>query len=107
MPESKILVIVEEELYQPVPDWLNKCFLEKALRRYWKTTDINVTSFHIGPATAKGENFASCMFRVRAVYDTENEVNLRSVSVYFSDSNRLFSISESDRGKFYCENCIR
>lgn len=54
----------------PIPNWLNKCMIEKALRRYRNDDLLEVDSIEIKPATSKGENFASLMFRCRATYTT-------------------------------------
>lgn len=54
-----------------IPNWLNKCMIEKALKRYRNDDFLEVDSIEIKPAIAKGENFASLMFRCRATYTTK------------------------------------
>lgn len=49
-----------------VPAWLNKNFLEKALRKYFSSQTITIQSYLIEAATGKGENFASAMYRVKS-----------------------------------------
>lgn len=49
-----------------VPAWLNKNFLEKALRKYFTSQTITIQSYVIEAATGKGENFASAMYRVKS-----------------------------------------
>lgn len=47
------------------PDWLNSDFLEKHLQKYFDNTQIRIVSFELKPATAKGENYASTLYRVK------------------------------------------
>ncbi|KAJ6636145.1 hypothetical protein Bhyg_14732, partial [Pseudolycoriella hygida] len=61
------------EHYLPIPDWLNQQFLEKSIRKHSKRDTIFIQSFSIVPATAKGENFASAMFRVKVSYHFGDE----------------------------------
>lgn len=62
--------------YLPVPEWLNRNFLEKSIRKHSKKDLVHIESFTIVPATAKGENFASVMFRVNVHYHYGDEVIL-------------------------------
>lgn len=58
------------EEYEPAPNWLNKSFIESALKQYRNDDTLQVDSIEIKPATAKGENYASLMFRCKANYTT-------------------------------------
>lgn len=60
--------------YLPIPEWLNQTFLEKSIRKYSKKDFVSIQSFTIVPATAKGENFASIMFRINVNYHLGDEV---------------------------------
>lgn len=64
----------ESECMLEVPAWLNKNFLEKALRKYFSSQTIAIQSYFIEAATAKGENFASAMYRVKSTCSGLNEV---------------------------------
>lgn len=57
----------------PIPGWLDQSFLEPALGNYLDDKVV-IESFAVEPATGKGENFASSMFRVKAIYSSEKEV---------------------------------
>lgn len=46
-----------------IPNWLNAEFLEKHLKNYYGNDGIKVISFVMRSATAKGENFASSIYR--------------------------------------------
>lgn len=54
-----------------VPDWLTPGFIEKHLKNHYKNDAIRVTSCHIQSATAKGENFASQIYRVEIRFDED------------------------------------
>lgn len=60
--------------YLPIPGWLNQNFLEKSIRKHSKRELVHIQNFNIVPATAKGENFASVMFRVNVDYNFGDEV---------------------------------
>lgn len=47
------------------PSWLSVKFIENHLRKYYKNDEIQVCKFDVQSATAKGENFASLIFRVK------------------------------------------
>lgn len=66
-------ICCEFDNFAPIPNWLNKSMIEKALKRYRKDDSLEVDSIEIKPATAKGENFASLMFRCRATYTTSDQ----------------------------------
>lgn len=51
---------------EPVPEFLNREFLEKAIKSYEKDETIHVENFEI--AAAFSEHFASEMFRARITY---------------------------------------
>lgn len=57
----------------PIPVWLNKQIIENALKQHQNDNSLQVDSVEIKPATAKGENYASLMFRCTAVYGSKNE----------------------------------
>ncbi|XP_060647596.1 uncharacterized protein LOC132785490 [Drosophila nasuta] len=54
--------------YHPAPQWLTVPYVENILRRYKKDDDLNITDISIKPATAKGENYASVMTRIKVDY---------------------------------------
>lgn len=55
-----------EENYLIIPEWLNRTFLEKSLRKYFANPSLTMDTFRIEPAIPKGENFSSAMFRVKS-----------------------------------------
>lgn len=63
-----------QEHYLPIPTWLNQCFLEKSIIKHTKNNSVKIQCYDIVPATAKGENFASVMFRVKVSYHNGDEV---------------------------------
>ncbi|KAH8359982.1 hypothetical protein KR093_009933 [Drosophila rubida] len=54
--------------FHPAPEWLTVPYVENILRRYKKDEDLNITDLSIKPATAKGENYASVMTRIKVDY---------------------------------------
>lgn len=67
----------------PAPKWLGNDFLEDHLRIYYNHTEIKVISFDVKPATGKGENFASLIYRVNAKFNapSKSEPSKQEVSV--------------------------
>lgn len=62
--------------YLTIPKWLNRTFLEKSLRKYFSSPTISIVTLHIEPAIAKGENFASAMYRIKTTCAGIKEVYL-------------------------------
>lgn len=56
------------ENYWTPPEWLNEEFFLNILRTTEKDPSIILTSFNMRPAIAKGEHYASCMYRVKISY---------------------------------------
>lgn len=50
------------------PIWLDACYVQKVLQKSQKDESIEVSSIAVKPATAKGDNYASDMHRVRVVF---------------------------------------
>lgn len=67
--------------------WMDCSFLQKCLQRISddKTT-INVIGFSVAPATKKGENFASDIYRVSVHFtdDKSNDINGVSSAIFSS-----------------------
>lgn len=53
------------------PKWLNKEFLEKHLRNYFNYQKLAIDNFEVKPATAKGDNYASDLYRVKVTFAEE------------------------------------
>lgn len=47
-----------------VPNWLNAEFIEKHFRKLYRNLAIKISRFAVRSATAKGENYASSIYRV-------------------------------------------
>lgn len=58
---------VDYEDYLPVPAWLNAEFLAHAYGENLGMA-VRIVRFNVVPATAKGENYASAMYRVTLAY---------------------------------------
>lgn len=58
-----------------VPKWLTGEFLEKKIRNNFNNNELKVVDFDIEPATAKGENFASHLYRVKIKFINEPTKN--------------------------------
>lgn len=56
------------ENYWTPPEWLNEEFFVNILKTTEKDPSIILTSFNMRPAIAKGEHYASCMYRVKISY---------------------------------------
>lgn len=57
-------------------NWLDSMFLQKCLQRICNDrATINVMGFDVAPATKKGENFASDIFRVNVQFTEDHQSN--------------------------------
>lgn len=54
-----------------IPKWLNGDFLQRHLQSFFADKQITVVNFEAKPATAKGENYASYLYRVKVTYSDE------------------------------------
>lgn len=62
-----------------VPTWLDKSFLEHAYGAHLGEP-VHIESLAIEAATAKGENYASAMYRIKTTYSTQQDVNILHIS---------------------------
>ncbi|XP_060646222.1 uncharacterized protein LOC132784555 [Drosophila nasuta] len=53
------------------PEWLNAQYFEEVIRQYEKIPEVKVTDVKISPASAKGDHYASVMFRGKISYTTQ------------------------------------
>lgn len=53
------------------PKWLNSDFVESHLQKRFNNKQLRIVGFEIKPATASGENYASCIYRVKVTF-TDN-----------------------------------
>lgn len=63
------------------PKWLNKCFVESHLQNYFSSKNLKIVRFNVEPATAKGENYASDLYRVKVTFSE----NLNGVAIAEGD----------------------
>jgi hypothetical protein len=49
--------------------WLNKTFLQTALKASYSTSKLNITKYEVKPAVGNGENNLSDLFRVKVHTD--------------------------------------
>lgn len=59
------------------PKWLNKCFVESHLQNYFNSENLKIVRFNVQPATAKGENYASDLYRVKITF-SDNSSGLKA-----------------------------
>lgn len=53
------------------PDWLDQNFFTKVLRSYKNDQTIELSSFEIAPGTAKGDHFASVMYKIKVIFSSK------------------------------------
>ncbi|KAH8399612.1 hypothetical protein KR215_004983, partial [Drosophila sulfurigaster] len=53
------------------PEWLNAEFLREVLMKHLKEPELKVLDIVMSPASAKGDHYASVMFRSKVVYETQ------------------------------------
>lgn len=63
-----------------VPEWLNNAFLLKHLRNYYDDEKLTIQHFQVNSATAKGENYASSIYRV-TIELTDGHQNTKSLNL--------------------------
>ncbi|KAH8384019.1 hypothetical protein KR009_011740 [Drosophila setifemur] len=52
------------------PEWLDSGFIKEVLQSHEQTPGVNVIDVSFSPATAKGDHYASIMFRAKVKYTT-------------------------------------
>lgn len=63
-----------------VPQWLTDSYLEEVLRKYLQDKSIQIQNVDVKPATAKGENYASVMTRLKISFSTATEKKPQELS---------------------------
>lgn len=58
----------QEENYHPAPQWLTIAYVENILRSVKKDEGLTISDLGIKPATAKGDNYASIMTRIKVEF---------------------------------------
>lgn len=74
-----------------IPKWLDNKFFEEHLQNYYKNDEIEVISYDRKPATGKGENYSSVIYRV---------------NVLFSAPSKMISSRERDVSEILIFNCF-
>lgn len=64
---------------QAAPSWLNLNFMEEVLKSSENDSTIRVVDVLSKPATAKGDNYTSDMYRVNVEYSRKNKNNRQVV----------------------------
>lgn len=63
------------------PKWIDDIFLQKTLQHANNDRQVEIIEFNIQPATKKGENFASNLYRLSVIYqESFDEDGHRKVS---------------------------
>ncbi|XP_060648749.1 uncharacterized protein LOC132786272 [Drosophila nasuta] len=63
------------------PAWMNEQFFKDILTQYSNDPDIKVLDYNISPATAKGDHYASIMFRANVDYSTQEKTLSKSLII--------------------------
>lgn len=89
---AAIETIASQELAEvndiSIPKWLDDAFIEKHLRTYFNNEQLKIVEIEVKPATAKGENYASYIYRVNVTFakdPTKLSTASKSVSSLNSD----------------------
>ncbi|ALC47761.1 CG10513, partial [Drosophila busckii] len=64
--------------FHPAPVWLTESYLEPILQRSRKDNSLHIVNLDIKPATAKGDNYASIMTRVKVDYTLNDAQQMKS-----------------------------
>lgn len=71
----------QTDLHPKHPEWLNKTFFERVIKRYTRDVKAEVNEFAIQSGSKPGESFASNLLRASINYATESESKSISVIV--------------------------
>ncbi|XP_034486158.1 uncharacterized protein LOC117790725 isoform X1 [Drosophila innubila] len=63
------------------PDWMNEQFFKEVLIKHIKDPNVKVVNVKTSPATAKGDHYASIMFRANVEYSTQKEKFSKSLII--------------------------
>jgi len=63
------------------PEWLNAQFITDVLSAHEKASDLQITNLSFTPASAKGDHYASIMFRARVDYKTQKGSFFKSLII--------------------------
>nr|XP_002053630.3 uncharacterized protein LOC6630632 [Drosophila virilis] len=58
----------DEDDFHPAPQWLTVSYVESILRRVKQDSELSIKDLNIKAATAKGDNYASIMTRIKVDY---------------------------------------
>lgn len=70
-----------------IPKWLNSEFVELHLQKCFSDKQIKIVGFEVKPATASGENYASCIYRAKVTFTDEAHQLTNNNEVIHSISN--------------------
>lgn len=77
--------------------WIDNHFLKNSLEHFYADKKINVICYDVMPATKKGENYASCIYRVNVTFGEchiEND-NHKVSTFFFHFSTFLFLMCQN------------
>ncbi|XP_022219854.2 uncharacterized protein LOC111072362 [Drosophila obscura] len=78
-PDTSINDFNADELV--APEWLNVEFITKVLSEHEKAAELKVTGLQFSPASAKGDHYASVMFRAKVEYTTRKGAATKSLII--------------------------
>ncbi|XP_005188195.1 uncharacterized protein LOC101898797 [Musca domestica] len=70
---------MSETISWEAPQWLNKMYLEDVLKKYLQDDTVRLQGMELKPATAKGENYASVMTRIKVSYKTAGDSKIQTM----------------------------
>ncbi|CAO1441807.1 unnamed protein product [Diamesa serratosioi] len=65
----------------PVPEWLNKDFFEKIIRKKENDLNAKVSELVVGPGSKPGENFGSSLYRAFVEYTSKYTAGTKQLSL--------------------------
>lgn len=85
MPE---VIVNNFENYWEPPEWLNEKCLTEILQEHESDNSISIKTMSIVPAVAKGEHYASCMYRIKINYTSSIYVSIILTQKHYFVYNR-------------------
>ncbi|KAH8310211.1 hypothetical protein KR044_000006, partial [Drosophila immigrans] len=63
------------------PEWLNEQYFKDVLTHIHNDPNVKVIDYNTSPATAKGDHYASVMFRAKVNYSLQNKTTSKSLII--------------------------
>ncbi|KAH8358858.1 hypothetical protein KR093_002907, partial [Drosophila rubida] len=99
LPKMSTIEYNSDEL--EAPEWLNGQFFTDVLTHHHNSSNVKVIDFKISPATAKGDHYASIMFRAEIEYTLLDEKLSKPIIIKTMPEQECFKKEFLGEAKFF------